>query len=167
MGFSPQNTSSQQTAQHRLEAQKLHTELFTANLQAHLQSTSGFAQAATRWAFILNGAAAIAGFTAFSAIGKDVAISIITSGAWGALCAVICAGFSYLSQRVYMAADIHSCHSWFTKALSVSVPPARWHSKYRTGNIFTACAVICFVASLYFFIDGLLHLPEVFAKIGK
>jgi len=152
----------------RLEIHKMHAENRTKTMQAHLQSITAFAQAAIRGAFILNGAAAVAGFTAFNAIGKDAAIPIIATGAWGAFWAVVCSGLSYLSQRVYMAADLYGCNKGYCESFDKPMPPREIFERYGVGNLFIIGAIFSFSASLYVFIfHGLLCLPEIFAKFSK
>lgn len=59
-----------------------------------------YASQATRGAFLLNGSAAVAVLTKQGGLGPEGGIVIVFCAA-GAICAVLCSGFSYLAQNSY------------------------------------------------------------------
>ncbi|MDL2272683.1 hypothetical protein LJC23_06610 [Desulfovibrio sp. OttesenSCG-928-I05] len=143
-----------------LDNYKLHLESFDKTASMHLAAVTVFAAAAIRGVFFLNGAAAIAALTAN--IQPETKLYIVKNGSWGAICAVICAGVSYLAQRVYMAEDLHDSAERWSKAFHYPAPQRAWHEKGCLGNSLSVLSIIFFCLSLGKFIHSLACLPPLF-----
>lgn len=131
----------------RLEFLKIQVDTVNAASAKHSDATISLGLAAMRGAFLLNGSAAVAVLAKQDAITPMGAI-ILKWGSLGAALAVLCAGLSYLSQRLYSAhlAKVVVVQMKATaKGCVEEVGPTKF---LMMGHALCAAACLSFAASL-------------------
>jgi hypothetical protein len=142
------------------EAHRAYLDRFDRVMDSHLKAITSFALSAIRGTFLLNGAASVTALS-IGEFSDTAVVHIVTVGAWGAVCAVICAGLSYMAQRIYMDADLYLCNESFAKTLGRPISAPRKLQGYRMANFISGLACLAFFASVSIFIYSLLPLSEL------
>jgi hypothetical protein len=127
-----------------IELMKLTVEQAIAANQSNTSVIKEYASQAIRGAFVLNGSAAIAVLAKQGSLNQSGG-EIIWYCAAGALCAVLCAGVSYLAQTIYSVCST-KVFAEILKSLQTGTPVAM--PSLFWGHVFTGLSWALFAGSL-------------------